>query len=199
MILSGAALMAYGLFIFYAWLPILYGLIGFEIGVLLGSWLIGEVSWIVIVLGIVGALLLGGASYFLEPLRRILLGVSSGFMLGLAVAMVLGLDNSVGGIAGLVLATVFGFVGARVVPRWFDIFVVGASAVGGAAMVMNGAHSLFPGIALFDRSTGEFMPALLAFVLAVIGMIWQVRNISYWLNSLGVAVGARDGDGKAAS
>lgn len=196
MILGGAALMAYGLFIFYAWLPILYGLIGFETGILLGNWLIGEISWAVIVLGIVGALILGAASYFLEPLRRVLLGVSSGFMLGLAIATLLGLQNSVGGIVGLLLATIFGFVGARVVPRWFDMFVVAASAVGGAAMVMNGAHSLFPGIALFDRSTGGFLPSLLAFVLAAIGMIWQVKNISYWFNSLGVTAGSHGGDGK---
>jgi len=199
MILAGAALMAYGLFIFYAWLPILYGLVGFEIGILLGNWMTGDVGWGAIALGIVGALILGVSSYFLEPLRRVLLGVSAGFMLGLAVAELLGLENLFGGIIGLLLAVAFGVAGGGVVPRLFDKFVVAVSAVGGAAMVMNGAHFLFPGIALFDRSTEGLLPSLLAIVLAVIGIIWQMMNIANWLESLGVIAGAPNGDGKSST
>jgi hypothetical protein len=46
------------------------------IALLLGKSLTGAVGTIAITLGIVGAVLLGIASYFLEPYRRILLGVS---------------------------------------------------------------------------------------------------------------------------
>jgi hypothetical protein len=35
LILCGLAVMAFGLFLFYAWLPILYGLFGLDIGLLL--------------------------------------------------------------------------------------------------------------------------------------------------------------------
>ena len=198
-IMAGAALMSYGLFIFYAWLPILYGLVGFEVGILLGNWLTGGSGWIAIGLGLFGALILGAASYFLEPLRRTLLGVSLGVMLGLAVAALLGLENTIGGIIGLLLAAVLGFAGARVVPRVFDSFIIGASAVGGAAMVMTGAHYLFPGVELFDRSAGGLLPSLVAFGLAAIGIIWQMKNIANWLDSLGVMSGAQTGDAKSST
>ena len=36
LILCGLGIMGFGLFIFYAWLPLFYGLLGFEIGLLLG-------------------------------------------------------------------------------------------------------------------------------------------------------------------
>jgi hypothetical protein len=36
LILCGLAVMVFGLFLFYAWLPILYALFGWEIGLLLG-------------------------------------------------------------------------------------------------------------------------------------------------------------------
>jgi hypothetical protein len=36
LVLAGLAIMAFGIFLFYAWLPFLYGLFGLEIGLLLG-------------------------------------------------------------------------------------------------------------------------------------------------------------------
>lgn len=81
MILTGLAIMAFGLFIFYAWLPLLYAIVGLDIGLMLGRWLTGDVGAIAIVLGIAGAVLLGAASYFLEPYRRLLLGASQAFSL----------------------------------------------------------------------------------------------------------------------
>ena len=44
LILGGLGIMGFGLFLFYAWLPLFYALFGFEIGVLLGEWLAGGVS-----------------------------------------------------------------------------------------------------------------------------------------------------------
>ena len=38
LILAGLAIMAFGIFLFYAWLPVLYGLFGLEIGLILGQW-----------------------------------------------------------------------------------------------------------------------------------------------------------------
>ena len=75
LILAGLAIMAYGIFIFYAWLPLLYGLFGLEIGLLLGRSLTGDTGVLAIILGAVGAVIMFGASYFLEPYRRILLGL----------------------------------------------------------------------------------------------------------------------------
>jgi hypothetical protein len=88
LILAGLAIMAFGIFLFYAWLPFLYGLFGFEIGLLLGRALTGDVGLLAIILGIVGAVILFGATYFLEPYRRILLGLSAGALIGLSIATV---------------------------------------------------------------------------------------------------------------
>ena len=71
MILTGLAIMAFGLFMFYAWLPLLYALIGFDVGLLLGRAFTGDVGTTAIVLAIAGAFILGAASYILEPYRRV--------------------------------------------------------------------------------------------------------------------------------
>ena len=71
LVLAGLAIMAFGIFLFYAWLPFLYGLFGLELGLLLGRSLAGDVGLVDIILGIVSAAILFGAAYFLEPYRRI--------------------------------------------------------------------------------------------------------------------------------
>jgi hypothetical protein len=195
MIASGLAIMALGLFLFYAWLPLLYGLIGFDIGLLLGRTLTGDVGATAIVLGVAGAVILGAASYFLEPYRRILLGFSGGVLFGLSVAAAFGLDSLLGGVFGRILALVCGVIGGLLVPRFFDLFVVGASAVSGAAMVMIGAHHILPGVGLFDRAAGSVLPALLTLVLAVIGLSWQFSNIAKWTQMLPMG---RDASGASA-
>ena len=144
MILTGLAIMSFGLFLFYALLPLLYGLIGFDIGLLLGRWLTGAVGSIAIILGIVVAVILGVASYALEPYRRVLLGVSGGFLFGLALAAVFGVDSWLGGSFGIVLAVICAVIGGLIVPYFFDLFVVVASAIGGAALVVAGAHRILP-------------------------------------------------------
>ena len=183
LILAGLAIMAFGIFLFYAWLPFLYGLFGLELGLLLGRSLAGDVGLVAIILGIVSAVILFGAAYFLEPYRRILLGLSAGALVGLSIASVFGLDHFVGGVLGVVLAVVGAVIGAIIVPRYFDAFVIVASAFGGAAMVMAGAHWLFPGVGLFDRAAGGFLPTLLTFVLSAVGIGWQFKNIAAWVRS----------------
>jgi hypothetical protein len=183
MILTGLAIMAFGLFMFYAWLPLFYALIGFDVGLLLGRAFTGDVGTTAIVLGIAGAVALGVASYILEPYRRILLGVFGGILFGLSVAAAFGLDGWFGGFFGRILALVCGVVGATLVPRFFDLFVIGASAVSGAAMVMTGANHIFPGLGVFDRAAGGVLPALLTLVLAVAGVTWQSSNLAKWAKS----------------
>ena len=160
-----------------------YGLFGLEIGLLLGQWLTGDIGLLAIILGIVGAVILFGAAYLLEPYRRVLLGLSAGALVGLSIASFFGLDHFVGGVLGAVLAVVGAIIGAIIVPRYFDAFVIVASAFGGAAMVIAGAHWLFPGIGLFDRAAGGFMPAVLTIVLSAVGIGWQFKNIAAWIRS----------------
>src|SRR6202166_3698526 len=181
MILTGLAIMAFGLFMFYAWLPLLYALVGFDVGLLLSRAFTGDVGTTAIVLGIAGAFILGAASYFLEPYRRVLLGVSGGILFGLSVAAAFGLDGWLGGFFGRVLALVCGAVGGLLVPRFFYLFFFGASAVSGAAMVMTGANHILPGVGLFDRAAGGVLPSLATIILAVAGVSWQRSNIAKWV------------------
>ncbi len=182
MIVTGFAIMSFGLFLFYAWLPLLYGLMGLDIGLLLGRSLTGVVGTTAIVLGLVGAVVLGAASYFLEPYRRILLGVSGGILLGLSLAALMGLDGSVGGFVGATLALICGLIGGFIVPRYFDSLIIAASAFGGAALVMAGANLVLPGVGLFDRAAGGVVPALITLALAVAGVSWQLSNIAKWVH-----------------
>jgi hypothetical protein len=181
LVLAGLAIMGFGVFLFYAWLPFLYGLFGLEIGLLLGRWLTGGIGLVAIIFGIVSAMILFCAAYFLEPYRRILLGLSAGAMVGLSIAAVFGLDHFLGGVIGVILAVVGAAIGAIIVPRYFDAFVIVSSAFAGAAMVLAGAHWLFPGVGLFDRAAGGLLPALELFVLSVIGIAWQFKNIVAWV------------------
>jgi hypothetical protein len=192
MILTGLAIMAFGLFMFYAALPLLYALVGFDVGLLLGRAFTGDVGTTAIVLGIAGAVILGVASYILEPYRRVLLGVSGGILFGLSVAAALGLDGWLGGFFGRVLALVCGAAGGLLVPRFFDLFVIGASAVSGAALVMTGANHILPGVGFFDRAAGGVLPLFITIILAVAGVSWQRSNIAKWTQMLSVGGGASD-------
>jgi hypothetical protein len=192
MILTGLAIMAFGLFMFYAWLPLLYALVGFDVGILLGRAFTGDVGTIAIVLGIAGAFILGVASYVLEPYRRVLLGVSGGILFGLSVASVFGLDGWFGGYFGRVFALVCGAVGGLLVPRFFDIFVIAASAVSGAAMVMTGANHILPGVRLFDRAADGVLPSLVTIILAAAGISWQRHNIANWVQASSTGYGVSD-------
>lgn len=182
-IVTGLAMMGAGLFLFYAWLPLLYAIVGFDIGALLGQWMTGDMGILAITMGVIGAVVLGLASYYLEPFRRILMGISAGVLMGLTLANLFGFDGRMGAAFGTVLAILFGVVGASVVPRYFDLFVVVLTAVSGATLVMSGAHSIMPGVAIFDMASGGRISYLLSLALAAVGIVWQFSNIQKWLQA----------------
>ena len=181
LILGGLAIMAFGLLLFYAWLPLFYGLVGLDIGLLLGRSLTGDAGSIAIVLGVLCALVLAGAAYSIEPYRRILLGISGGALFGLALSSVFNLDSTGGVFFGIASAVIGGVIGAKIVPKYFDIFIIAATAFSGAALVMAGAHLLLPGVGLFDRAAGGILPTLMTLGLTVVGIGWQFRNIAEWV------------------
>jgi hypothetical protein len=73
----------------------------------------------------------------------------------------------------------------------FDAFVIVASAFGGAAMLMAGAHSLFPGVRMFDRAAGGLVPTIVTFVLTLIGISWQFKNMAAAIRSTPLYSGTR--------
>jgi hypothetical protein len=190
-VVTGLTVMLFGLYLFYAFLPLLFAFIGFDIGMLLGRWITGDIGLIAIVLGIVAAIILAFGSYSLEPYRRVLLGSSSGVLAGLSLAAGLGLDGWFGGFLTALLAFAGGLIGGIVVLYFFDAFVIVSSAIGGAGLVVAGAHLLLRAIGLVDPSgvrlidqIGGFWSSVLITILAVIGMGWQLSNMSKWVQWL---------------
>ena len=82
------------------------------------------------------------------------------------------------------LAIVCGLIGGLIVLRFFDRFVIAASAISGAAIAMAGAHHLLPEVGIFDRAGGGALPALITLVLAVVGVFWQYSNLAKWTQVL---------------
>jgi hypothetical protein len=179
LILCGLGIMGYGLFIFYAWLPLFYGLLGFEIGLLLGKWLSGDIALIAITLGIMCAIAAAGAAYYLEPYRRLLLGYAGGALLTLSLASLLGLDRMVNGFFGAILTVGGGLLGGTVASKYFDLFIIAASAFGGATLVVSGAQLLLP--VTSDPTSWSTLPALITVILTVLGVRWQLSNIASWV------------------
>lgn len=177
LILCGLGIMGFGLFIFYAWLPLFYGLLGLEIGLLLGKWLTGDAGAIAIMLGVIGGLAAAASAYFLEPYRRILLGYWGGALVALSLASLLGMERIVGGVGGIFLAVAGGIVGAMLTSKYFDLFVIVASAFGGATLVVAG---LQVPLLIAGTSAGSLIPALLTLVLTLIGVSWQLSNAAHW-------------------
>src|SRR5262245_45286178 len=169
--------MAFGLFLFYAGLPILYGLFGWDIGGPRRAWLRGELGRLAYHLGMGGEVGVAIATCPIEPYRRILVAFAGGALIALSLAYLLGLDQLIGGIVGTALVVAAGLVGAMIVPQVFDSIIIAASAFGGATMAMAGAHLLLPGVGLFDRLAGGLSPRLMTIIVSAIGIGWQFRNI----------------------
>jgi hypothetical protein len=176
LILCGLGIMGFGLLMFYAWLPLFYGLFGFELGLLLGRWLTGDIGVAAVTLGIAIAALAGGLAYYLEHYRRALVGFTGGVVLVLAALTLLGLERVMSGFTGIVLALIGGAFGATVALRYFDLFIVASSSFGGAALIITGARLLLPTVEQFSG----FLPTLLTVILGVFGLRWQMSNLATW-------------------
>lgn len=178
LILCGIAIMGFGLLMFYAWLPLLYGLFGLEIGFLLGRWLTGDVGVLAFFLGIAFAAAAGAAAYYLEPYRRALVGFMGGVVLVLAILSIFGMDRVIASFSAMILAMIGGVLGATIALRYFDVFLVVASAFGGAALIVTGAQLILPTPL---EPSGSILPALLTVILGTFGLRWQISNIASWV------------------
>ena len=174
LIAFGLALVMFGLYLFYAWLPLFYGLFGFEIGFLLGDRWAGFGGSAPIVLGVILAIIFAGATYALEPYRRIVIGYLGGSLIALAL---LGLDRSTGGIFVAIVAVCGGVAGAMLAAKYFDYFMIATTAFGGAALSILGAQHMLLGGSAGARSI-EF---LLTAALTAVGVGFQIRHLHSWI------------------
>lgn len=183
LILVGVAAMGFGLLFFYALLPLFYGFFGIGVGYWFGSLLTGappgDANLIKMFFAIGGGVLFAGGAYFLEPFRRILIGVGLGSLIGGLIASAIGLT----GFLGVVIMIVAGVIGAGITLAVFDTFIVVASAYGGAGLAMDGAHLILGSMAILDRTaiaTGAMAPLIVWIVAGTIAMGWQFMNIERW-------------------
>ena len=183
LILVGLGAMGFGLMLFYALLPLFYAFFGIGVGYWLGSMLTstppGEMSFVKLIFALGGGIIFAGGAYFFETFRRILIGIGLGSLLGGLVASALGLT----GIIGVIIMIVAAVVGAGITLAVFDAFIIVASAIGGAGLVMDGVHLIFQSLDVLDRTTialGTITPLVIWIVISAIAMGWQFMNIERW-------------------
>ena len=183
LIVAGVATMALGLFLFYLFLPLFYFFFGLGVGYELGSFVTGaaggETSLVKLIFACGGGVIFALAAYYLEPIRRILIGIGLGSLLGGLVANALGLT----GFLGIIIMIVCAGIGAGLTLAVFDRFIVIASAFGGAGLAMDGTHQIFRSLDIFDRTAivdGAVAPAVIWMVLSAIAVVWQSMNIDRW-------------------
>lgn len=179
LIATGVGLMGFGLLLFYMVLPLFYFFFGFGVGYELSALLgaSGAATNLIVALGT--GVAFGLAAYYLEPFRRILIGVGLGSLFGGLIADAAGLT----GFIGAALMFVTAMMGVFVTLRIFDIFVIVSTAIGGAGMAMEGLSFIAPSFPLFDKSAiqqGAALPLAAWLVLALVGLGWQFKNLSRW-------------------
>jgi hypothetical protein len=177
-ILGGLAIMASGLLLFYSCMPLFYGLIGFDAGLLIARFL-GDDGWLAMALAFFLAVLFAAAAY--SSSRRLLLGIAAGILVGFALASVLDLVGEEAGMVALGFAIVGGILGRYIPSRFFDHFIIVASAFSGAALVTAGLRPLVFNGGLLDRAFGGYFPTLVVIALTAIGISWQYKNIGAWV------------------
>lgn len=181
---AGLGLMGFGLLLFYTFLPLFYGIFGAGLGYWLGLTLTARTVLTAglpeLALAIIGGVAFAAAAYWLEPIRRILAGIEVGALAGL----VLGYSLNIGTFVDLVLAVAGAIVGVFLARQFFDLLIVVISAFTGAAMAMDGAHILVPGLRFLDRQAalarGGLIPLLIWVVVAAVGGAWQYTQLRRW-------------------
>ena len=122
LILAGVGAMGFGLFLFYALLPLFYAFFGVGVGYWLGSMLTstppGEMSFIKLLFALGGGALFAGGAYYFEPFRRILIGIGLGSLIGGLIASALGLSGFLRSYGLLVV--VFIVLGGYGMKKWIS-------------------------------------------------------------------------------
>jgi hypothetical protein len=185
LILAGLGAMGFGLFLFYAFLPLFYAFFGIGVGYWLGTLLTGsgegEMSLIKLLFGLGGGVLFAGAAHYLESFRRILIGIGLGSLIGGLVASAIGFT----GIMGTIIMVAGGVIGAGITLAVFDRFIVIASAFGGAGLAMDGLHLIFRNVDILDRTGGGTIPLLIWVFVGALAMSWQFMNLAKWAKNTG--------------
>ncbi|HRE47458.1 MAG TPA: hypothetical protein PLD47_07010 [Aggregatilineales bacterium] len=175
----GAGVLGFGIYLYYAFLPLFYGFLGAGIGFWL-SQALGISSDILAAIVIIAvAVGFAAAAQYLEPYRRILVGVSVGMGIALSVGTALGVSQFV----LLIFAIAGGVGGAMVVASLYNELVIAASAMTGAAMIIDGLFLILGLNGMFFYrynllGRGAFLTLILWIALTVGGIYWQLNNVT---------------------
>lgn len=180
-IVVGAALLLFGLLIYYGVLHVFYALLGAVVGYGVGAALTGSgygsPGLVEVVLAVVGGVLFWLAARGLDRLRKVLSGALLGALLGLAVAQALALSGAAALVAAVVGALILGFLANEL----YEPIIILSTALSGAALLLDG---LFLALALDflnrDVRRGDVTPLLIWLVLAAIGAAWQFSQRAQW-------------------
>lgn len=185
LILAGLGAMGFGLFLFYAFLPVFYAFFGIGVGYWLGALLTGsgegEMSLIKLLFGLGCGVLFAGAAHYIEPFRRILIGIGLGSLIGGLIASAIGLT----GIVGTIIMVAGAVIGAGITLAAFDRFIIIASAFGGAGLAMDGLHLIFRNVDILDRTGGGTIPLVIWVFVGALAMSWQFMNLAKWAKNTG--------------
>ncbi len=180
-ILVGAALLVFGLLIYYGLLQLFYALLGAVVGYSLGVALTGggysSPSLVEIALAVVGGVLFWLAARGLDRLRSVLGGALLGALLGLAIAQALALSGAMALLAAVIGAFILGFLANTL----YEPIIILSTALSGAALLVDGLF-LVLNLDFLNRnvSRGDVTPLLLWLVLAAIGAAWQASQRARW-------------------
>jgi Domain of unknown function (DUF4203) len=172
----------------------LFAILGFIIGAVLGVTLAstlvlvpGQETIIKIVLGLLGGLIGAALAWFLYIVGVFLAGAGIGATVGAAIALAAHADNTLQLILTVVVAIAVGIAAVALQ----KVFIVLATAFGGAQLIVSGVSQLLNGssasvvlfnpLALLQSGAGQAMPTayliMLAswLVLGILGVLVQYR------------------------
>lgn len=189
-ILVGLGLCFAGLKYFLLLLPVWGAIVGFVIGSNMMHHLFDSEPFLAgttgIIVGIVVAVAFAVLSYLYYYFAVIVAGGAIGYLLGIGIMGIFGLDGVVAWIVGLIVAVVFAIAFIQLaMPIWLAIW---ATAIGGASAIITGLAVLVGTVTVADLNYG-FLTALwnapgvgiiwigAGIVLAIAGVFAQLKMI----------------------
>lgn len=158
----------------YAQFRIILALVGLVYGYMLGFSFVGpDQEILAIVIGVIVGLIVGALAYFLWTVAFIIGGAILGFGIGWLLGPALGVGDTLQWVLAVVLAVVVAvlFLFVR------KPFIMMATAINGAGLIVSGLGILIPSL---TNAVGTVNPVGLAIwlVLAVVGFIVQLQFFS---------------------
>jgi hypothetical protein len=180
LILTGLEIMAFGLFMLYAWLALLYAPIGFDAGILLGRHSPGMLVQQRLLSALLARLFLAPGHMHSSPAGACCLVFPAVSCLAFPWPPLS--DSMAGLMASLAECSHWSAARLEACSRRGSSICLSSVHLPliGAALVMTGANHILPGGGEFNPAAGGILPSLVTIILVVAGPSWQRSNITRW-------------------